>query len=135
VTVLRFPEQIAVGEVSWPPAQEPGRWGHLLAIGAVEVPDGTAVTLSVYTVEEVSVSNRQAGLCLAPAGTPRPAAVPPRQVQERVTWHRDMPDRALRNDDRIWGEPDEPSHSIGSAHEAVDLDFIRAPCPPTVSAS
>lgn len=125
MTVLRFPAEIAVGEIRWPPAQEPARWGHRLAIGAVEVPDGTAVTLSVYTVEEVSVTNRRSGWA-APVGTPAPPAVPPGQVQERVTWHRDMPDRALRNNDSIWGGPEDHGCSIGSAYEAVDLDFVRA---------
>jgi hypothetical protein len=46
VTVLRFPAEIAVGEVYWEDDQESGRWGHQLAIGAVEVPDGTAVQLN-----------------------------------------------------------------------------------------
>jgi len=40
VTALRFPAEIAVGEVWWEDAREPGDWGHLLAIGVVEVPDG-----------------------------------------------------------------------------------------------
>jgi hypothetical protein len=124
VTALRFPAEIAVGEVWWEDVREPGGWGHLLAIGVVEVPDGTAVRLSVYTVAEVSVSNRQAGWA-APAGTsPRPA-VPPRRVLERVTWRREMPDRVLRNNRSIWGGPGEGSCSIGSGEEAVDLEFIR----------
>jgi hypothetical protein len=46
VTVLRFPAKIAVGELWWEDDREPGRWGHQLAIGAVEVPDGTAVQLN-----------------------------------------------------------------------------------------
>jgi hypothetical protein len=37
-------------------AREPDGSGHLLAIGVLEVPDGTAVNLSVYTVAEISVS-------------------------------------------------------------------------------
>ena len=124
MTALRFPAEIAVGEVWWEDVREPGGWGHLLAIGVVDVPDGTTVRLSVYTVAGVSVSNRQAGWA-APAGTsPRPA-VPPRRVQERVTWHREMPDRLLRNDRSIWGGPGEGSYSIGSGEEAVDLEFIR----------
>jgi hypothetical protein len=45
VTALRFPAEIAVGEVWWEDAPESGGWGHLLAIGTVEVPDGTAVRL------------------------------------------------------------------------------------------
>lgn len=74
MTALRFPAEIAVGEVDWEDAREPGGWGHLLAIGVVEVPDGTAVSLSVYTVAEVSVSNRPGGIFEAPAGTrPGPA--------------------------------------------------------------
>ena len=80
MTALRFPAEIAVGEVSWEDAREAGGWGHLLAIGVVEVPDGTAVGLSVYTVAEVSVSNRQAGIFLAPAGTGPVPAVPPGRV-------------------------------------------------------
>jgi hypothetical protein len=44
VTALRFPAEIAIGEVWW---EDPDRRGHLLGIGVVEVPDGTAVTLSV----------------------------------------------------------------------------------------
>ena len=100
VTTLRFPTDIAVGEVRWEDDRESGRWGHLLAIGVVEVPDGTPVTLSVYPVVEVSVSNRVGGL-FALAGTPPPPARPPRQVQERVTWHRGMPDRAARNTSSI----------------------------------
>jgi hypothetical protein len=46
VTALRFPAEIAVGEVWWEDAREPGGWGHQLAIGVVGVPDGTAVRLS-----------------------------------------------------------------------------------------
>jgi hypothetical protein len=60
VTALRFPAEIAVGEVHWEDAREPGGWGHLLAIGVVEVPDGAAVRLEVNDVAEVSVSNNRA---------------------------------------------------------------------------
>jgi hypothetical protein len=59
MTVLRFPADIAVGEVSWEDDPESHRWGRLLAIGGVKVPDGTPVTLDVYPVVEVSVSNRR----------------------------------------------------------------------------
>jgi hypothetical protein len=45
VTALRFPAEIAVGEVWWEEDRETGSWGHLPAIGVVEVPDGTAVLL------------------------------------------------------------------------------------------
>jgi hypothetical protein len=69
MTALRFPAEIAVGEVSWEDAREPHGWGHLLAIGVVEVPDGTAVDLSVYTVAEVSVSSRPGGMFTDLAGT------------------------------------------------------------------
>jgi len=124
VTALRFPAEIAVGEVWWEDVREPGGWGHLLAIGVVEVPDGTVVRLSVYTVAEVSVSNRQTGWA-APVGTPLRRVVPPRPAQERITWHREMPDRVLRNNRSIWGGPGERSCSIGSGEEAVDLEFIR----------
>jgi hypothetical protein len=46
VTVLRFPAKIAVGELSWEDDRQSGGWGHQLAIGAVNVPDGTAVQLN-----------------------------------------------------------------------------------------
>ena len=40
MTVLRFPAEIAVGEVFWEdPPQDPDVFGHLLAIGVMEVPD------------------------------------------------------------------------------------------------
>jgi hypothetical protein len=133
VTALRFPTDIAVGEVSWEDDRESRRWGHLLAIGVVEVPDGTPVTLSVYPVVEVSVSNRRSGSWAAPVGMPPSPAVPPHQVRERVTWHRRMPDRALRNSNSIWGETDEVSYSIESGEEAVDLEFLRALPPGSVS--
>jgi hypothetical protein len=131
VTSLRFPAEIAVGEVWWEDVQEPGGWGHLLAIGVVDVPDGTEVRLSFRTVAEVTVSNRQTGWA-APAGTPPPPAVPPRRIQERVTWHREMPDRVLRNNRSIWGGPGEGC-SIGHGEEAVDLEFIRGLPPDGVS--
>jgi hypothetical protein len=125
VAVLQFPAEIAVGEVWWEDAGEPNGSGHLLAIGAVEVPDGTAVSLSVYTVDEVSVSNRPGGFFEAPAGTGPVPAVPPGRARERVTWQRGMPDRALRNNRSIWGGPGDASYSVGSGEEAVDLEFIR----------
>jgi hypothetical protein len=125
VTALLFPAEIAVGEVSWEDVREPGGWGHLLALGVVEVPDGTAVSLSVYTVAEVSVSNRQGGIFEAPAGTEPVPAVPRGQARERVTWQREMPDSALRNNRSIWGGPADLSYSVGSGREAVDLEFIR----------
>jgi hypothetical protein len=59
--VLRFPADIAVGEVWWEDDPESHRWGHLLAIGVVRVPDGTPVRLSVDLVVEVSVSNQRRG--------------------------------------------------------------------------
>jgi hypothetical protein len=55
VTALLFPAKIAVGEVWWEDARESGGWRHQLAIGAVAVPDGTAVQLSAgrgYSAEE-----------------------------------------------------------------------------------
>jgi hypothetical protein len=125
VTALRFPAEIAVGEVSWEDVREPGGWGHLLAIGVVEVPDGTAVSLTVYTVAEVSVSNRQGGIFAVPAGTAPVPAVPPGQARERVTWQRGMPDSALGNNRSIWGGPEDLSYSVESGDEAVDLEFIR----------
>jgi len=69
MTALRFPAEIAVGEVWWGDIREPDGSGHLLAIGVVEVPDGTAVNLSVYTVAEVSVSDQPGGMFVVPAGT------------------------------------------------------------------
>lgn len=130
MTALRFPAEIAVGEVSWEDAREPGGWGHLLAIGVVEVPDGTAVDLSVYTVAEVSVSDQPGGMYMVPAGTGSPPALPRRRrhrrrSRERVTWQRGMPDAALRNDRSIWGGPGDLSYSVASGEEAVDLEFIR----------
>jgi hypothetical protein len=125
VTALRFPAEIAVGEVSWEDAREPGGWGHLLAIGVVEVPDGTAVGLTIYTVAEVSVSDRLGGFFEVPAGTRPVPAVSPGQARERVTWQRGMPDRALRNNRSIWGGPGDQSYSVESGEEAVDLEFIR----------
>jgi hypothetical protein len=44
--VLRFPTEIAVGELWWEDGRESGRWGHQVAIGAAEVPDGAAVRLN-----------------------------------------------------------------------------------------
>lgn len=105
MTALRFPAEIAVGEVWWEDAREPGGWGRLLAIGVVEVPDGTAVRLWVHDVAEVTVSNRVGDDWCAPAGTiqpPLPRALPG-PVRERVTWQRGMPDSALRNTRNIWG--------------------------------
>ncbi len=46
MTALRFPAESAVGELWWEDDPETGRWGHQLAIGMVEVPDGTAVQLN-----------------------------------------------------------------------------------------
>jgi hypothetical protein len=130
MTALRFPAEIAVGEVSWEDAREPNGWGHLLAIGVVEVPDGTAVDLSVYTVAEVSVSGRPGGMFAVPAGTESPPAVPLRRRHRprnriRVTWQRGMPDSALRNDRSIWGGSADRSYSVAHGEEAVDLEFIR----------
>ena len=130
MTVLRFPAEIAVGEVWWEDAREPNGSGHLLAIGEVEVPDGTPVNLSVYTVTEVSVSGQPGGIFEVPAGTGSPPTALLRRrrgrpYRERVTWQRAMPDSALRNDRSIWGGPGDLSYSVESAEEAVDLEFIR----------
>jgi hypothetical protein len=73
MTALRFPAEIAVGEVWWEDAREPDGSGHLLAIGVVEVPDGTAVDLLVYTVAEVSVSGQPGGMFVVPAAADRSA--------------------------------------------------------------
>jgi hypothetical protein len=100
MTVLRFPLDVAVGEVRWEDAREPNGWGHRLAMGVVEVPDGTAVTLSVYAVEEVSVFDQAAG-------------------GWRVTWKRGM----RRNTASIWGQG---TYSFSSGEEPVDLGFISS---------
>jgi hypothetical protein len=126
VTALRFPAEIAVGEVQWEDALEPGGWGHLLAIGVVEVPDGTAVTLEVRDVAEVSVSNRVGGGWTAPVGTAHVRPALPGPAEERVTWQRGMADSALRNNRSIWGEPGKETYSVEYGDEAVDLEFIRA---------
>lgn len=130
MTALRFPAEIAVGEVWWEDAREPDGSGHLLAIGVVEVPDGTAVDLSVYTVAEVSVSGQPGGMFVVPSGTKSPPAVPlrrrhRRRSRERVTWQRGMPDSALRNHRSIWGGPGDLSYSVASGEEVVNLEFIR----------
>ena len=128
MTALRFPGEIAVGEVSWEDTREPNGWGHLLAIGVVEVPDGTAVSLSVYTVAEVSVSDQRGGIIEVPAGTWKMPAFPRRRrrSRERVTWRQGMPESALRNTRSIWGGgPGERSYYVGHGEEAVDLEFIR----------
>jgi hypothetical protein len=145
VTALRFPAEIAVGEVWWEDAREPGGWGHLLAIGVVEVPDGTAVRLSVNVVAEVGVLGRDQAFGMftaerqpTPAGTGSLPALPLRRrrvrparparyrrSRQRVTWQQGMPDSALRNTRSIWGGPGEPSYYVGHGEEAVDLEFIR----------
>ncbi len=138
MTALRFPADIAVGEVFWDPA-DPGEWGHLLAIGVVEVPDGTAVSLTVYPVAEVSVFGGDQPFGIFPieatsAGTgPQPAvplsqrllrrARPARhEWRETVTWHHEMPDRALLNTRSIWGDA---GYSVAAGKDPVDLEFIR----------
>jgi hypothetical protein len=138
VTALRFPADIAVGEVSWDPG-ELGGWGHLLAIGVVEVPDGTRVSLTVYPVAEVRVFGGDQPLGIfaveaTPAGTgPQPTvplsqrllrrARPARgERRETVTWHQGMPDRALLNNRSIWGDA---GYSVRAGEGAVDLAFVR----------
>jgi hypothetical protein len=136
VTALRFPAGIAVGEVFWDPA-DPGEWGHLLAIGVVEVPDGTAVSLTVYPVAEVSVFGGDQPFGIFPieatsAGTGPQPAVPlsqrllrrarPARHEWRVTWHHEMPDRALLNTRSIWGDA---GYSVAAGKDPVDLEFIR----------
>ena len=110
MTALRFPAEIAVGEVWWEDGREPGGPGHPLAIGVGEVPDGTAVDPSVYTVAEVSVSGRPGGIFAVPAGAGPPSAVPLRRrrrprSRDGVTWQRGMPGSTLGNDRSIWGGP------------------------------
>lgn len=135
MTMLQFPANTAVGEVWWEDAREPNGWGHRLAIGVVEVPDGTAVSLSVYTVDEVSVSDQAVGIFEAPDGSGTVPAVPSRRksrdkVSWRVTWKRGLRGSARRNDRSIWGEG---SYSVGRGKEAVDLGFVRSLPPDSVS--
>jgi hypothetical protein len=119
MTTLRFPADTAVGEACWLDAREPGGSSHRLAIGVVEVPDGTAISLTVRPVDEVSVP--------APARTRPVPAIPLRRRRSRdrhtwrVTWQRGMPGSTFRDDRSIWGEG---SYRIGSGQEAVDLEFI-----------
>ena len=97
----------------------------------VEVPDGTAVSLSVYTVDEVSVSDQVMGIISGtPDGSGTVLAVPPwrksrDKVSWRVTWKRGM----RRNTRSIWGEG---SYSVGKGEEAVDLGFVRSLPPDSV---
>ena len=127
MTALRFPDEIAVGEVEWEDALEPDGRGHLLAIGVVEVPDGTAVTLSVSDVAEVTVSSpRRAGGWMAPAGTLRRRAARPGRARYRATWQRGTPGSAAGNTRSIWGEPGIESYSVETGDEPVDLEFLRA---------
>ena len=136
MTTLQFPSRTAVGEVWWEDAREPNGSGHRLAISVVEVPDGTAVSLHVYTVDEVSVSDQTVGIF---SGTPDgsgtvPAALPRRQsrdkVTRRVTWKRGGRGGARRNTRSIWGEG---SYSVSRGKEPVDLEFIRRLPPDSVS--
>jgi hypothetical protein len=125
VTDLRFPAEIAVGEVWWEDAREPGGWGHLLAIGVVQVPDRTPVSLTVSVVAEVGVSDQPIGIWSAPAGT---GNIPPLRLhrprlRKRVTWRQGMLDSALRNDRSIWGGPGELSY-VTHGDGVVDLEFI-----------
>jgi hypothetical protein len=135
MAMLQFPARTAVGEVWWEDAREPNGWGHRLAISVVEVPDGTAVSLSVYTVVEVSVSDQALGIFVAPDGSGTVPAVPPRRKSRdegtrRVTWKRGGRGGARRNTRSIWGEG---SYSVGSGEEPVDLEFIRRLPPDSVS--
>ena len=133
MTMLTFPADIAVGEVWWEDAREPRGSGHRLAIGAVDVPDGVQVRLSVYAVDEVSVSDQMVGLFPTPAASAADPLRPHRArgaITWRVTWQRSMADRAVRNDGSIWGEL---GYSVGSADEPVDLEFLRALPPDGVS--
>ena len=136
MTMLQFPARTAVGEVWWEDAREPNGSGHRLAISVVEVPDGTAVSLHVYTVVEVSVSDQAVGIF---SGTPDgsgtvPAALPRRKsrdkVTRRVTWKRGGRGGARRNTRSIWGEG---SYSVSRGKEPVDLEFIRRLPPDSVS--
>ena len=104
MTALRFPADFAVGELEWEDAREPGGQGHLLAIGVVEVPDGTSVSLSVGAIAEVGV--------FGPDGTPR------------VTWHQGMPDSATRNSSSVWGGGRALCY-VQAGEGAVDLGFIQ----------
>lgn len=111
MTALRFPAEIAVGVVEWDDAREPGA-GHLLAIGVVEVPDGTPVSLSVGAIDEVGV--------YGPDG------------KSRVTWHQGWPDRVTRNTRSIWGREGDTMRYVRDSETAVDLAFIRGLPPDSV---
>ena len=136
MTMLQFPARTAVGEVWWEDAREPNGWGHRLAISVVEAPDGTAVSLHVYTVVEVSVSDRAGGIFpWTPDGSGTVRAVPPRRKSRdkgtrRVTWKRGGRGGARRNTRSIWGEG---SYGVSRGKEPVDLEFIRRLPPDSVS--
>lgn len=105
MTALRFPAEVAVGEVSWEDAREPGGWGHRLAIGVVEVPDGTPAGLTIGAIAQVGV--------YGPGRTPR------------VTWDQGMPDRAARNTRNIWGGSGDTGYYVQQGNTVFDLEFIR----------
>jgi hypothetical protein len=135
MTKLTFPADIAVGEVWWEDGQAPDGSGHQLAIGVVEVPDGTAVSLHVYRVAKISISDQALGIFSIPDRSGKLPALPFRRrrsrdrVTWRVTWEQGMPDSALRNDRSIWGEG---SYSVSSGKEAVDMGFVRGLPPDSV---
>jgi hypothetical protein len=102
VSALRFPAEVAVGEVWWEDAQEPGGWGHRVAIGVLDVPDEARVILETGSVREVGVYGPD--------------------LEQRPTWDRRMPDRTARNTKDIWGDR---SYYVSPGEQAVDLAFIR----------
>ncbi len=143
MTALRFPAEISVGEVWWEDVREPGGSGHLLAIGVVEVPDGTAVRLSAYTVAEVSVFGWQAGIFEAPAGTgpgrrSRSADfVSGLGVMRGTGDGRGLPGTrecpiALRNTRSIWGGPGRQATASGAVRRPWTWSS-SAICPRTAS--
>lgn len=105
MAALRFPADFAVGELWWKNAPERGGSGLLLALGVVEVPNDTTVTLSVGAVAEVAVYGRD--------GKPR------------LIWER-QPAGSTGNDRSIWGEPGESRFYVRAGEQAVDLKFLRA---------
>ena len=135
MTTLQFPSRTAVGEVWWEDAREPNGSGHRLAISLVEVPDGTAVRLHVYTVDEVSISDQAVGLSSGlPDESGTVSAVQSRRQSRdktwRATWKRGGRGGARRNTRSIWGEG---SYSVSSGKEPVDLEFILRLPPDSVS--
>jgi hypothetical protein len=90
VTVLCFPDDVAVGVLDWLTLKLDD--GPALAIGRVEVPDGQAISLDVWYVEEVlwtKVERRLSGSA-APVDLGFISQLPPSSI-EALTLHRVVP--------------------------------------------